>query len=58
MTTESDNPELPLEQKPDEVELQGLDVNLHAETAYEFGPISGGGFGSSVSASRTEKVDA
>src|SRR5207245_1454795 len=27
----------------DDVELQGLDVNLHAETAYEFGPISGGG---------------
>jgi Amt family ammonium transporter len=43
----------------DDVELQGLDINLHAETAYEFTTSLGGGHAIGAhAAERSERVEA
>ncbi len=41
----------------EEVEVEGLDINLHAETAYEVGPITGGHHAPTASAvKKSEEV--
>ncbi len=42
-----------------DVELEGLDINLHAESAYDYGaPATHGGASIAATAARTQKVDA
>jgi Amt family ammonium transporter len=38
-------------------ELEGLDTSIHGESAYEYGPVSGGAF-SALAAAAKERVDA
>jgi Amt family ammonium transporter len=42
-----------------DVELEGLDINLHAESAYDYGaPATHGGVSIAATSTRTQKVDA
>jgi Amt family ammonium transporter len=42
-----------------DVELEGLDINLHAESAYDYGaPATRGGVSIAATSTRTQKVDA
>jgi len=40
----------------EDAEIEGLDTAIHGESAYEFGPVGGGG--SYIASSSRESVDA
>jgi Amt family ammonium transporter len=42
----------------EETEITGVDLTVHAESAYELGAVTGGGYRASTSAATKERVDA